>query len=203
MFKKEFDVIQEISDDLEEKTVNLPKKTEILSSELPENILQYPLQNTPQNSPDFSVEEDSPFTPWYTNGVSLFRPDEKPDVKFKNPETGESKIIVDQDGRIHNFPGIHREVYLRYNEIYEDHLVPFIYYRTEFFKYDEDRYIMLWQIQTDDQEPSFRDYVKFPAKSERKENLRKKVVLYAFLDKSGEFMEPFRLYSIGNKIYIE
>ena len=147
--------------------------------------------------------DDFPFTPWYTNGVSLFRPDEKPDVKFKNQETGKSKIIVDQKGRIHNFPGIHREVYLRYNEIYEDHLVPFIYYRTEFYNYDENRYIMLWQIQTDDYEPSFRDYVKFPAKNERKENLRKKVVLYAFLDKNGDFMEPFRLYSIGDELYVK
>lgn len=159
-------------------------------------------KEVPQNSQDFSAEKDFPFTPWYINGVSLFRPDEKTEVKFKNPETGEVKIIVDQDGRIHNFPGIDREVYRRYHEIYEDHLVPFIYYRTEFFKYDENRYIMLWRIQTDDREPSFRDLVKFSEKNERKENLRKKAVLYAFLDKKGEFMEPFRLYSIGDKKYI-
>ena len=139
-------------------------------------------------------KEDSPFTPWYTCGNHLYRhTGDRADVVFTNPETGEKKLIVDNKGNIQNFPGIDKEVYQLDAGIIKRGLTPVIRFRTEFSKYDEERYIMLWQIQPDG---------KYWSDDGFGMSNDEKIFLYSFLDKNGEFLKPFCIYRIGRKRYV-
>lgn len=139
--------------------------------------------------------EELPFTPWYTYGNHIYRRmGDRADVIFTNPKTGEKKLLVDNKGVIQNFPGIDKEVSQLDIEIIKRGLTPVIRFRTEFSKYDEERYIMLWQIQPDGRYWADDDGFGM--------NNDEEILLYSFLDKNGKFINPFCIYRIGDKKYV-
>lgn len=136
--------------------------------------------------------EAEPFTPWYTYGDHMYRsPGESAEVLFSNPKTGEKRLMVDNDGNIKNFPGIEKKDFWVKELSSERCLWPVVRFRTEFSKYGMNRYIMRWQVQPDGRYWADEDGYGMTIDSE--------VVLYAFIDKNGDFMGPFRIYSIGGK----
>ena len=142
------------------------------------------------------MPERYPFTSWRTFGNHLYRrPDEKTDVVFVNKTTGVRKIIVDENGMIVDFPGIVKEKeWMRVLEN-ENRLKPEIRFETIFKKYDEERYIMIWEVQPDGM--YWMDGDGFGNTSDCE------IRLYAFIDQKGDFMGPFRVYNVGDKEYLE
>lgn len=136
-----------------------------------------------------------PFTPWYTYGDHMYRSaKEIAEVLFTNPETGEQRLIVDNGGYIMNFPGIVKEDFWTKEITHARNLDPVIRFRTEFSKYDDERYIMLWQVQPEGRYWADSDGFGWEPDAE--------ILLYAFIDKNGNFMGPFRIYRIDNKKYL-
>lgn len=138
-----------------------------------------------------------PFTKWSTFGNHLYRTEnEDPRVEFVNKETGERKLIVDYFGRIHNFPGIIREeCWVEHYKSKNKLVSPVIRFRTDFERYDDEKYIMIWEIQPDGEYWSDDD--GYGMKND--EEIR----LYAFIDENGDFITPFRVYNVGNVSYLK
>ncbi len=137
-----------------------------------------------------------PFTQWCTFGNHQYRTHkEDPTVEFVDKKTGKRKLIVDFYGRIHNFPGIvEEECWVKYLTS-KRNLMPIIRFRTDFEKYDDEKYIMIWEIQPDGR--YWGDDDGFGMENDEE------ICLYAFIDKNGDFMGPFKIYSVGNKIFLD
>lgn len=156
-------------------TVKTLKKSEGLKKETPEGF---------------------PFTRVSTLGAHQYRNSgERCDVSFIHPVTGKHRLIVDNMGVIQRFPGIIKEdTWVKYVTS-KKYLNPIVRFRTSFEKWDEDRYIMLWQIQPDGR--YWGDDDDFGMESDRE------ITLYAFINHNGEFMGPFQIYRIGKRRYLE
>lgn len=137
----------------------------------------------------------APFSAWSTYGNHMYRrPGERADVIFTT-KTGEKKIIVDNDGRIMDFPGIKKEDFWMKEIQVKKFLDPVICFWTRFAKYDNERYIMYWQVQPDGR--YWEDEDGFGMEPDEE------ITLYAFIDQEGNFMGPFEIYQIGWKKYLE
>lgn len=136
-----------------------------------------------------------PFTQWCTFGMHLYkRADENPAVEFVEEKTGNRKKIVDEQGRIVNFPGIEKGKWMSYLES-ADSLDPVIRFRTCFKECGNGRYLMIWEVQPEGR--YWEDDDGFGGTSDLE------VRLYAVLDKNGDFTGPFRIYNVGNEKYYE
>lgn len=131
------------------------------------------------------IPKQYPFTQWHTFGK---RPDENPEVEFVDEKTGERKTIVDDCGRIVDFPGIERGDWISSLES-EDNLKPIIHFRTDFICCGANGYLMLWMVQPDG--IYWADEYGFGMTSDPE------ILLYARLDQKGNFTGPFRVYSVG------
>lgn len=128
----------------------------------------------------------------YTFGNHLYkRAGETVKVVFENVRLGIQRTIVNNSGKICGFPGLaYPEVVSRYSTGYLSKCVRF---RSEFTLLDNS-YAMIWQIQPDGR--YWEDDDGFGGTSDDE------IDLYARLDDTGKFIEPFRLYSIGSsKLY--
>ena len=139
--------------------------------------------------------EGFPFTRFTTFGAHRYRvARERCDVSFINQTTGESRLLVDNQGNIRNFPGlVKRDFWM--NELTSDnYLKPVVRFRTSFEKWDENRYIMLWQVQPDG--CYWADDDGFGMEDDEE------IILYSFIDRNGQFMGPFQIYRVGDTRYL-
>jgi hypothetical protein len=109
-------------------------------------------------------------------------------VLFKNKEKNISKQIIDRDGNIIDFPGVEYTDKLK-EELESWNIAPVVKYKAKFEKIDEGKFIMVWTVRPDGR--YWMDSWGFGA--EDYESLS----LYTYIDSDGNFMMPFKLYSIG------
>ena len=122
----------------------------------------------------------------------LFRVDYT--VHFTNRDKKISKQIIDQDGKIIDFPGVEYTDRLR-AELGTGSLSPIVRYEAIFERVDERSFIMVWTVRPDGS--YWMDSWGFGG--EDYESLS----LYTYLDTEGNFLAPFRLYSVGYRFYGE
>ena len=113
-------------------------------------------------------------------------------VLFINKEKNISKQIIDQDGNILNFPGVEYTDKLN-EELGNREIEPVVKYEAKFEKLDDSKFIMVWTARPDGR--YWMDSWGFGA--EDYESLS----LYTYIDSDGNFMIPFKLYSIGYNFY--
>ncbi len=138
----------------------------------------------PRQTDDAGKKIYYPFSIWYVErGIP---------VLFINEKTGASKTIVDEHGKILNFPGIEDSGKVR--QIVDDPncLKPYTRYGGSFERRGEE-YIMLWTVQPDGR--YWEDEDGFGGTSDEE------VMMYALIDKKGRFKTPFRLYKVGRTRY--
>ncbi len=147
-----------------------------------------------QHSVNEEIPERYPFTRWETTGRDIYtiiQGLEVHDVVFVNPETGERKTIIDKNAVIVNYPGAADDGWrseYRYTE-----LKPNVTFITRFEHYGEDSYIMYWEIQPDGR--YWEDDDGFGGEPDEE------IILYAIIDRNGNFTGPFRTYKIGTKYF--
>ncbi len=127
-----------------------------------------------------------------TFGAHLYRREgEIAKIIFENEDLGIRKMIIDDSGYICGFPGIaHPDLVSKYSKRYLDERVRF---RSDIRLLD-DHYAFIWQIQPDGR--YWEDSDGFGGSSDPE------IDLYARLDETGTFIEPFRLYCIeSEKLY--
>lgn len=113
-------------------------------------------------------------------------------VIFTNEKKNINKRIVDQDGNILNFPGVEYTDKLN-EELGNGEIDPVVKYEAVFEKLDDGKLIMVWTVRPDGR--YWMDSWGFGA--EDYESLS----LYSYLDSDGNFLMPFKLYSIGYTFY--
>lgn len=137
------------------------------------------------------MPETPPFTRWVTFGAHLYRnAGERCDVEFVDGHSGKRRMIVDNAGRIVHFPGIETGTWMD-NLRPEQHLQPVIRFRTQFEKYNDAYYIMIWEVQPDGR--YWEDSDGFGGTDDME------ICLYALIDHNGHFDGPFRIYSVGGE----
>ncbi len=127
-----------------------------------------------------------------TFGNHLYRhKGEIAEIIFYNKLLDCQKVIVDDSGFIVDFPGIdHPDLISHYSGRYEDHRVRFY----SFIKELDGHYAFIWQIQPEGR--YWADDDGFGGTSDPE------IDLYARMDETGSFIEPFRLYIIDSeKLY--
>ncbi len=101
-------------------------------------------------------------------------------------------MIINWERDIVDFPGIeNKDDILPY--MGEGSLYPQVAYGACFQKCENGNYMMLWQVQPDGR--FWEDETGFGSTSDVK------IILYAFLNREGDFIGPFRIYSIGSRKY--
>lgn len=122
---------------------------------------------------------------WYTYG--------KNDEIILTNKLGQKKVIVDKNGKIMDFPGIDSEDFWL-KEIGDGSISPYVRYRTEFSKCDNNKWMMLWEIQPDGS--YWEDEDGFGGNSDQE------ITLYTYFDDTGTFLAPFKVYRVGIKKYL-
>lgn len=129
---------------------------------------------------------------YLTSSVTFgMRRGEECSICFVDENRGIRKVIVDSLGTIQNFPGIVKEDFW-VKEVAPNFLREQIRFRSEFEK-RENGWIFLWQMQPDGM--YWADDGGFGADNDLE------VVLYTYLDRNGDFTDPFRIYRLGNQGY--
>ena len=113
-------------------------------------------------------------------------------VLFINKEKNIGKQIIDHEGNILDFPGVEYTDMLN-EEMGRRVIEPVVKYEAIFEKVDDGKFIMVWTVRPDGR--YWMDSWGFGA--EDYESLS----LYTYIDSDGNFMIPFKLYSIGYKFY--
>lgn len=113
-------------------------------------------------------------------------------VIFTNEKKNINKRIVDQEGNILKFPGVDYTDVLK-AELGKGIIEPVVKYEAIFEKLNDGRFIMVWTVRPDGR--YWMDSWGFGA--EDYESLS----LYSYIDSDGNFMTPFKLYSIGYEFY--
>lgn len=143
--------------------------------------------------------ERYPFTRWYTYGMHLYKDkDEDPTVEFVGAGKGNRRTLVDENGRIVDFPGIEMGDWVK--ELDDSrYLEPVVRFRSEFAEVENGTwnrsYMMIWQIQPDGR--YWEDEDGFGGTSDPE------ISLYAFINGNGSFSEKFRLYQYGATRFYE
>lgn len=152
-------------------------------------------RNSQKQTVQDSEPEHPPFTRWLTFGNHMYRRDgERCDVEFIDNRLGIRKTIVDNKGNIIDFPGIEKGEWMEFIES-ENYLRSVIRFRTDFRKYDDKHYIMIWEVQPDGR--YWEDDDGFGGTSDIE------VCLYALIDHTGCFTGPFRIYTAGTTKYVD
>lgn len=104
------------------------------------------------------------------------------------------RTIINNNGRICNFPGFtDPDEIVRHleNEMLPK---PIVRFRTEFCQEPDGRFLMVWEVQPDG--CYWEDEDGFGGTSDSE------VLLYTHIDTLGRFTDPFRLYQVGAQNYI-
>lgn len=127
-----------------------------------------------------------------TFGMHPYRSaDEDSSVFFVDEKNGIRKMIIDSRGNIQNFPGMIKEDFW-VKHVAPNYLKPRVGFRSSFEK-RENGWIFLWQLQPDGW--YWADEGGFGGEDDLE------VVLYTYLNLSGDFTGPFRIYQLGNRGY--
>ena len=111
-------------------------------------------------------------------------------IVFENKKTRVRKVIVNDSGRIMRFPGIaHPELISKYCDEKPDGQIMY----TASISLLDGQYALIWLIQPDGR--YWEDEDGFGGTPDPEINL------YARIDANGNFIEPFRLFSIGRAKY--
>ena len=154
----------------------------------------------PKSEPEPAVETVSSPKPepkrtesvYLTSSVTFgMRRGEDCSVCFVDENRGIRKEIVDSFGIIRNFPGIVKEEFW-VKEVAPNYLKEEVRFRSEFEK-RENGWIFLWQVQPDGR--YWGDDSGFGADNDSE------VVLYTYLDRNGDFTDPFRIYQVDSHGY--
>ena len=113
-------------------------------------------------------------------------------VRFTNREKNIYKQIIDRDGNIFDFPGVEYTDVLK-AELGRGIIEPVVKYEAQFERLDDGKLIMVWTVRPDGR--YWMDSWGFGA--EDYESLS----LYSYIDSDGNFLMPFKLYSIGYNFY--
>ncbi len=125
----------------------------------------------------------------YTMGDHLHRQkDERVDVVFTNPARGIRRVIVDNAGRIRDFPGVDWQG--RTPPVEPEAVAGVVRFRSD-FEGCARGLRMLWQVQPDGYYWADEDGYGMTPDEE--------VTLCADIDETGRFTGPFRLYRIGRQ----
>lgn len=127
-------------------------------------------------------------------GVDNYHRAENPSVFFIDEQRDICRQIIDRWGNIRNFPGI------VYDEIltkeYGNHkIAPIVKFGARFGNLPHGNFLMVWTVRPDGR--YWMDHDGFGA--EDYEDIR----LYTYIDRNGDFVSPFKLYGIGDKLYGE
>ena len=120
---------------------------------------------------------------------------ENPEIIFTSDRTGSQRAITDKKGRFVGFPGIVKEKEWTSHLTEEGCLDPVIRYRTDFVKFDDHSYMILWEVQPDGRYWADEDGFGMTSDEE--------ICLYALLDLDGNYIGPFRVYKVGVRRYVE
>ena len=154
----------------------------------------------PKSEPEPAVETVSSPKPepkrtesvYLTSSITFgMRRGEDCSVCFVDENRGIRKVIVDSFGVIQNFPGIVKEDFW-VKEVAPNFLKEEVRFRSEFEK-RENGWIFLWQVQPDGR--YWGDDSGFGADNDSE------VVLYTYLDRNGDFTDPFRIYQVDSHGY--
>lgn len=113
-------------------------------------------------------------------------------VIFTNEKKNINKRIVDQAGNILHFPGVDYTDGMK-AELGKWSIEPVVKYEAIFEKVNDNKFIMVWTVRPDGR--YWMDSWGFGA--EDYESLS----LYTYIDLDGNFMAPFKLYSIGYECF--
>ncbi len=113
-------------------------------------------------------------------------------VYFTNREKNIRKQIIDSDGNILDYPGVEYTDVLK-TEMGSRVIEPVVKYGAKFEKLNDSRLIMVWTVRPDGR--YWMDSWGFGA--EDYESLS----LYSYIDSDGNFIAPFKLYSVGYTFY--
>nr|WP_325253910.1 hypothetical protein [uncultured Oscillibacter sp.] len=128
-----------------------------------------------------------------TFGTRTYRPGgEVAEVVFTHPAKGIRRVIVDDDGRICDFPGFAEPESVVSHMEDRELPPPKVSFRTSFELETDGRYLMIWEVQPDGR--YWADEGGFGGSSDPE------VQLYSHIDGEGRFTEPFRLYKSLFKI---
>lgn len=130
-----------------------------------------------------------------TFGAHIYRQKgEIAQVVFTNPARHIQRIIIDDNGKICDFPGFLGKKEIMRNLTNGTLPKPVICFRTEFRKEADGRFLMIWEVQPDGR--YWEDDDGFGGTSDQE------VKLYSHIDTSGRFTQPFQLYEVGlQKLY--
>lgn len=145
-----------------------------------------PAPSTPEQS---KALEGPSLSQWCTFGAHMYRrPDDVLSVVFTNQQKNITRMIVDDEGYICQFPGVDRQSTAGLNPAC---LYPQIRFRTDFVRKEDGTIMMIWQVQPDGRYWEDEDgYGRTPDDE---------VCLYTFIDENGCFTGPFRLYAINGR----
>lgn len=144
---------------------------------------------------DELVKEKIYLSAYSIGGVSTYHNvRHNPSVFFVDEDLDVCRQLVDQWGNIRNFPGIDYDAL--FVEEYGKHKVePIVKFGAQFVLCPNDCYMMIWTVRPDGR--YWMDHWGFGA--EDYEDVR----MYSYIDKKGNFVQPFRLYSIGDRLFGE
>ena len=133
---------------------------------------------------------------WHTSGNNIFcQPGYDPTIIFTSASGDVTRRIVNETGRILNFPGISPEVetQIEGKASIRCSLSPEIRYCAEFNLRPNGTILMIWEVQPDGR--YWEDGGGFGSTSDQE------IRLYSIIDGQGRYTGPFRLYNIGVKDY--
>ena len=135
--------------------------------------------------------DDIRFSQKQTFGNHLYRREgENAEIIFENTRTGIRKTIVDNSGRIMDFPGVaYPNLVSLYYKGYLDQQIRY----SSHISILDGQYALIWQIQPDGR--YWEDDDGFGGTSEDE------IELYAHLDEAGNFVEPFHIFSVGSTLF--
>lgn len=153
---------------------------------------QKPQKTLPSAGTSAGEEQGPALSAHFTLGSHLYRqPGEVAEVIFTHKSKNIRKTIVDDYGHICDFPGFGEPEEIK-KHLEDGNLPkPVIRFRTVFERESDGGFLMIWQVQPDGR--YWEDEDGFGGTSDLE------VCLYAHIDASGCFAEPFKLYSIGTK----
>lgn len=118
-------------------------------------------------------------------GMSVFFVDEEKDL---------CRQIVDKWGNIRNFPGIvYDERFVK--EFGKHEVAPIVRFDARFANCPDGKYLMVWTVRPDGR--CWMDSWGFGGED------YESVSLYSLIDLNGDFVQPFKLHSIGGNYFGE
>ncbi len=144
-------------------------------------------KQSPEKAEKYKIE-DIRFSQSQTFGDHLYRKEGQiAEIVFENTKTRIRKVIVDNSGLIVGYPDVaHPDLISLY---YKGNLDGRIRYSSHITLLDG-LYALIWQIQPDGR--YWEDEDGFGGTTDDE------IKLYAHLDAAGNFIEPFRIFSIGS-----